>query len=120
MKMAKASNRRIVPVAIWSFCAGLVVPASLEIFWWSYNHRWIIVRDSIPVEQASLVLWPTSLLFISPRAWTPLFLLLSVFCNAVLYLAFGAVFWFGLTRYRTFLIVPIAFLAGLWWRLLTL
>jgi hypothetical protein len=119
MRYGQASSRKLFPFIAWPVVAGIVAPLSLEAMWWSYNNGWINAKR-LMLERLTLVLWPTSLPFLVGPSWTPVNFLISMLCNMFLYVAVGAMFWFGVTKYRVFLAVPILLIAGLWWRLLTL
>lgn len=117
MRSEQAGGRTFFPFAAWSVAIGIAVPLSLEAIWWSHNNGWIHVQHSLQLQRLTLVLWPSSFLLLG-RAW---FLLpISVFTNAALYLVIGTMLWFGITKHKAILVVPVALLAGVWWRLLTL
>ena len=66
-----------------------------------------------------LVLWPSSILMLGdPRDTSVILPVLSLSLNVVLYGILGVLFWIGLKRVRTVLIVTVALLLLGWYGLL--
>ena len=109
---------------IWSSVTGVIVPFIFGVTWWLVNsHSGISVGVKIALEKVTLVLWPSSIVMLAETSdrWFSLKLfLLASLVNVVLYTGLGACIWYGLTKYRVILLLPIIVVSIIWWKLLTL
>lgn len=78
------------------------------------------------VERVMLALWPSCLIEMATDGLRPgdaglyLIPLTSILLNVLLYAFVGFFVWLGITRHKTFFIVPLIVVVPIWWHLLLL
>lgn len=103
---------------------GVVVPLIFQVVWWVLNkYPAIELKSGLGLQKLMLLLWPSSLMVLpagSDESLLPVALLISIAVNVVLYVAIGAVIWYGFRKHHVVLVLLAAVMAVIWWRLLTL